>query len=179
MPQPTLSRPSESEFAPFYATYISRINDDVEQRLQRQAGGLEPLRELTDADADRSYEPGKWTVKEVVGHINDAERIFAYRLLRIARGDATPLPGFEQSSYVTNAGFGRHSIATLLDSFRLTRASTLALMNELDPTAWTRTGMASGFTVSARAIAFIIAGHFSHHASLLRDKYGLDSVTEP
>ena len=179
MSQTALSRPDESEYAPFYSTYVSRITDHVEQCLLRQHDGLEALRALNDSEANRSYEPGKWTVKEVVGHISDAERVFAYRLLRIGRGDTTPLAGFEQTGYVANADFGRHSMGMLLDSFRATRASTLALMSELDPAAWARSGTASGFTVTARAIAFIIAGHFSHHASHLRDKYGLSGVTEP
>ena len=178
MPQSALVRPSESEYAPFYAGYVARVGDDVMQRLKLQADSLEPLRALGESDADRSYEPGKWTVKEVVGHINDTERIFAYRLLRIARGDTTPLPGFDQASYVSNADFGRHQLGTLVDNFRATRTATLLLMDELDTDAWTRSGTASGFPVTARAIAYIIAGHFSHHASLLRDKYGLDVLTD-
>ena len=177
MSQQVLSRPGESEYAPFYAGYIARIDGDAIERLKRQATAFEPLRNLAESRADSRYEPDKWSVKEVIGHVTDAERVFAYRLLRIARGDATPLPGFEQAGYVANAGFGRHSMGTMLDAFRATRASTLAMLGEFDDAAWTRMGVASGFPVSARAIAYIIAGHLSHHASLLREKYGL-ALTE-
>ncbi len=169
-----VSRPDASEYAPYYGTYIGRVPDDnVAELLNRQRTIFEPLRSLTDAQALERYAEDKWTVKQVIGHINDAERIFAYRMLRVARGDATALAGFDQQPYVDIANFDRLPLATLIDSFETARASTLSIVTELDESAWPRKGTASGFPVSAGALAFIIAGHVIHHAGILRDKYGL------
>lgn len=173
-PSTSPSRPDASEFAEYYGKYIATVaSDDVLTSLGTQAGALDPLRTLSDADALRRYEPGKWSVKEVVGHVTDAERIFACRMLRIARGDATPLPGFDQQTYVDSAGFDVRPMGTLVDAFRTQRAATLSIADEIGADDWRRMGTASGFPVSARALAFIIAGHAAHHISLLRDRYGI------
>ena len=167
-------RVETAEYAPYYATYIGPIADqDIAALLTSQAHALDPLRSLDEPGALHRYAPDKWSVKEVVGHITDAERVFAYRMLRIARADATPLAGFDQQPYVEAAHCDRMPISKLVDSFRATRASTLALMGELDDDAWPRMGVASGFPVSARALAFIIAGHATHHIKILREKYGV------
>ena len=178
MPRNALSSPDPSEYAPYYWTYIGQVPDDnVAELLHRQRTAFEPLRTLTDSQALERYAADKWTVKQVIGHINDAERVFAYRMLRIGRGDATALAGFDQQPYVDIANFDRLPLATLVDSFETARASTLSIVTELDESAWPRMGTASGFPVSARALAFIIAGHVIHHAAILREKYGLGVIT--
>lgn len=167
-------RPDASEYAPYYRTYIGPVVDqDVLVMLRAQAAELEPLRSLSETHALNRYAPGKWSVKELVGHVTDTERIFAYRMLRIARGDQTPLASFDQDPYVKIAQFDRIPLPTLIDAFGTTRASTLSITGELDDDAWRRMGVASGFPVSARALAYIIAGHATHHFGILRDKYGV------
>ncbi|MEO7042823.1 MAG: DinB family protein [Gemmatimonadaceae bacterium] len=167
-------RVETAEYAPYYGTYIGPIADqDITALLVSQAQALDALRSFDESRALQRYAPDKWSVKEVVGHITDAERVFAYRMLRIARGDATPLAGFDQQPYVEAAHFDSMPISMLVDSFRATRASTLALMAEVSDDAWPRIGVASGFPVSARALAYIIAGHATHHVKILREKYKL------
>jgi len=162
------------EYAPYYGTYIGPIADqDITALLVAQRESFGALRSLDDSRALHRYAPDKWSVKEVVGHITDAERVFAYRMLRIARGDATPLAGFDQQPYVEAAYFDSMPISQLVDAFRATRSSTLALMAEIGNDAWPRMGVASGFPVSARALAYIIAGHATHHITILRERYGL------
>lgn len=167
-------RVEASEYAPYYGTYIGLIADqDIAALLASQASALDSLRSLSDAKAQYRYGPEKWSVKEVIGHITDAERVFAYRMLRIARGDATPLAGFDQQPYVEAAHFDALPITTLIGGFRAARAATLSLMAQIDDEAWARMGSASGFPVSARALAYIIAGHAAHHIGMLRDNYGV------
>jgi DinB superfamily len=171
----TLSRPGSDEYAPYYDTYISKVpNQDLLQLLK---GQIEEtcalLSKVPESRADVTYAPGKWTIKEVAGHIVDTERIMAYRLLRVARGDATPLPGFEQDDYVRGGGFQTRTLASLIEEFRLARASTLALLQGLDAEVMTRRGIADGKPVSARALAYIIAGHERHHVGILRQQYQL------
>jgi len=130
---------------------------------------------VDESDADATYAPGKWSIKEVAGHIVDTERIMAYRLLRIARGDSTPLPGFEQDDYVRDGNFASRTLANLIEEFRLVRAATLALLQGLDGEALVRRGLADGKPVSARALAYIIAGHERHHLDILQQRYGLQT----
>lgn len=174
MPSHSLSRPDASEYKPAYNTYIDPVADhDALELLTTQIDALEPLRSLSESAALHRYAPGKWSVKEMIGHITDAERIFAYRMLRIARGDQTPLANFDQQPYVDAAHFDRFPIAALVDAFRTARAATLSLTSEIDDDGWRRMGVASDFPVSARALAYIIAGHAAHHIGILRDRYGV------
>ena len=174
MPKASALRVEESEYAPYYGTYIGPIADqDVAALLASQAGALDSLASLSDAQGKHRYGADKWSVKEVMGHITDSERVFAYRMMRIARGDSTPLVGFDQQPYVDAANFDALPIATLIDGFRTTRAATLSLMKQIEDEAWPRMGTASGFPVSARALAYIIAGHATHHIGILRDRYGV------
>jgi uncharacterized damage-inducible protein DinB len=167
-------RLESSEYAPYYGKYIETIGDqDVTSLLASQATALDALADLSDEKATYRYGPDKWSVKEVIGHLTDSERIFACRMLRVARGDTTPLPGFEQQPYVEAAHFDVIPIATLVEGFRTARASTLSLMSQIDDDGWPRMGTASGFPVSARALAYIIAGHSAHHIAILRDRYAL------
>lgn len=168
-------RPSADEFAPFYAGYVSAVPDgDVTRALSAQGESLlHLLKDLEEVKAAGAYAPGKWTVKEVILHMADAERIFAYRLLRIARGDETPLPPFDENAYVPLSGAADRPLDSLLGEFAAVRGATLALLRWLPEAAWTRRGIASGKVVSARALAWIAAGHAMHHERILRERYVL------
>ncbi|SDL96550.1 DinB superfamily protein [Catalinimonas alkaloidigena] len=169
-----LSPPTSDEYAPFYATYVSQVSPDgLTSTLPQQHTVLQYLKHLSDDQAQFRYAPGKWSVKEVIGHMADTERIFAYRLLRIGRGDQTPLPGFDQNPYVEAAQFDRRSIADLVEEFMEVRTATLRLFHTLQPADWERRGTASQAPVSARALAYIIAGHAQHHLGILRERYAL------
>lgn len=170
-----IGRPTAEEHAVATAAYVARVpGDDAWPVLVAQVDEVDRLlRGLSDARACFRYAPGKWSVKEVVGHLTDAERIYAYRALRFARADATPLPGFEEDDYVAAAGFDRRSLGDLLDEWRAVRASTLALFKGLDAEACLRRGVANAHTISVRALAWVAAGHASHHLAVLRGRYGL------
>lgn len=174
-----IARPAAEEYAPFYGDYIDSVGKaDVVRLLETQPAELRLLCEpLSEEDALARYAPGKWSVKEVVGHLSDVERVFAYRLLRISRGDRTPLAGFDDGRYVAAARFDRLPLAFLLEELGAVRASTLALVREVEPASWELTGEANGSPVSARAIVFIVAGHMRHHIGVLRERYGLGSGT--
>lgn len=172
---PQIRRPAPDEYAPFYAGYVTQAgNGDVLARLGAQMSELETmLASLDDDAAGYRYAPGKWSIKEVVGHLGDAERVFAYRLLRFGRGDTTPLPGFEENSYVAAADFDARSLASLVGELGALRAATLELISGLPAAAWERSGTASGATVSTRALVYILAGHLAHHVRILQERYGL------
>ncbi len=129
------------------------------------------LRNIPESQADFRYAPDKWGIKELVGHVIDTERIFAYRALRFARNDKTNLPGYEQDDYVRNASFDSCSLAQLASELEAVRRSTIFLFSHLDGDAWMRKGMANDAEVSVRALAYIIAGHELHHREMLRGKY--------
>ncbi|MBM3801242.1 MAG: DinB family protein [Acidimicrobiia bacterium] len=173
----TISRPGTDEYDLYYERYLSKVpHQDVLQLLRDQVEvTCALLANVDESDADATYAPGKWSIKEVAGHIVDTERIMAYRLLRIARGDSTPLPGFEQDDYVRDGNFASRTLANLIEEFRLVRAATLALLQGLDGEALVRRGLADGKPVSARALAYIIAGHERHHLDILQQRYGLQT----
>jgi uncharacterized damage-inducible protein DinB len=169
-----IARPAPDEFAPYYARYIDLVPDDLLRALRENGEETRRrLSSLTDAKADFRYAPGKWSVKEVVGHITDAERIFTYRALRFARADETPLPGFDENSYVEESRFSERALSSLLDEFRVARAASIAFFENLDETAWNRAGLANDVRMSVRAIAFAIAGHELHHRKILVERYGV------
>jgi uncharacterized damage-inducible protein DinB len=169
----TISRPQADEYAPFYAGYISLVQgEDILDTLDQQR--KQSMMLLSGRDEDEGnfrYAPEKWSAKEVLGHVCDTERIFAYRALRIARGDATPLASFEQDDYVRNGPFAHRMLADWVDDFIAVRRATLALLRNLDGAAWARRGVASGKEVTVRALAYIIAGHELHHRRILEEKY--------
>lgn len=166
------ARPDASEYAAYYERYVSLVEGDVLETLERQGAETAALLGgISETAAGARYEPGKWSVKELVGHMIDGERIFAYRALRFARGDATPLPGFDQDPYVAFGNFDARTLRSLAEEFAHVRASTLSLLRSLDTEAWSRRGAASDNEVSVRALAYIIAGHEAHHVSILRDRY--------
>jgi uncharacterized damage-inducible protein DinB len=171
----SLSRPAPDESAPFYHGYISQVaGEQIGGYLAEQVHELERLlTPLDDTAARARYAPGKWSVKEVLGHLIDAERIFSYRLLRIGRGDVTPLPGFDQNPYVSAAHSDERALRELAAEFRAVRLSSVALVNGLPSTSWSQMGQASGESVSARALVYIIVGHVAHHLDVLRERYGL------
>lgn len=169
----TVTRPQSDEYAPHYEKYVSLISsDDIVGTLEAQrVQTAQLLAARSEREGNFRYAPGKWTVKEVIGHVCDAERIFAYRLLRIARGDQTPLPGFEQDDYIVTGAFGERTLADVAAELAAVRAATLALVQSLPADAWMRRGTASNNPVSARALAYIIAGHELHHRRILEEKY--------
>ena len=175
MPDLKISKPAAGEHAAYSSRYIDLVPDgDVVGTLWSQIEGtLAMLRGISDADSLKRYAPGKWSIRECIGHMSDTERIFAYRALRIARGDQTPLAGFEQDDYIAPGKFDSRTWGSLVDEFEIIRAGTLALLRGLDEDAWRRQGTASGNPISVRALAYIIAGHERHHVNVLHEKYGL------
>jgi hypothetical protein len=172
---PTIAPPKQDEYAPYYARYVERVaGRDVRAILEGQVEEIRALAgPLSEEEGAARYEPGKWSVKEVIGHIADTERVMSYRLLRIARGDPTPLPGFDQDPYVAAAHSDARTLDSLVAELEAVRASTLALVESLGAEEWGRRGVASGYEVSASALAHIIAGHLAHHVVVLRERYGL------
>jgi uncharacterized damage-inducible protein DinB len=170
-----LARPAADESKAFYHGYIAEVpGERIGRYLVEQLDELERLTAGLGEDAAQArYAPGKWSVKEILGHLADAERIFAYRLLRIARGDTTPLPGFDENAYVPAGDFDARPVASIVGELRAARLATIALVEGLPADAWTRRGEASGAGITTRALVYIIVGHFTHHAVVLRERYGL------
>ena len=168
-----VTRPGSDEYASCYEKYVSLItSDDIIGVLEAQRVQMaQLLAARSEREGNFRYAPGKWSVKEIIGHVCDAERIFSYRLLRIARGDETPLAGFEQDGYVAAGGFAERTLADVAAEFAAVRAATMALVQSLPPEAWKRSGTASDNPVTARALAYIIAGHELHHRKILDEKY--------
>jgi hypothetical protein len=169
----TIQKPNETEYLPYYGKYISRVSDgDIIDSLSKQLEEtLVLLQSIPESQAGFRYAPDKWSIKELVGHLIDTERIFAYRALRFARNDQTPVPGYEQDDYVRNASFDAYPLSDLAAEFESVRRSNLFLFKHLNDEAWTRKGVANGSEASVRALAYIIAGHELHHRAVLREKY--------
>ena len=170
-----VARPVPGEFFEYYGRYIDLVpGDDAMPALRDQVKDtvrlLEPLDEST---ALRRYAPGKWSVKEVVGHLADSERVFAYRALRIGRGDTTPLAGFDENEYVPVARFDARPLTDILHEFENVRAASLALFRGMDEQALLRRGTANDKEISVRALAWILTGHELHHRKILIEKYGV------
>jgi hypothetical protein len=179
MTKRVVGRPEPDEIPPHYVGYIKRVPelDPVMVCAAQIEETAELLHGLSDNDAMHRYARGKWSIKEVVGHLSDVERIMAYRALRIARGDTTALPGFDENTYVPIAKFDARSLADLMGELRTVRAGTLALLRTFDADAWRRRGTASGKPVSVRALAYMIPGHERHHLEILRTRYGVGEKT--
>lgn len=172
-PGVVVGRPEPGEYAPYYDRYISLISgSDILATLDSERRRMMLLLSGRDEDdGNFRYAPNKWTAKEVLGHVCDTERIFAYRALRIARDDRTPIEGFEQDDYVRNGPWGRVALAEAIEDYIAVRRSTLTLLRNLDEVAWRRRGVANKNEVSVRAIAYLIAGHELHHRRILEEKY--------
>jgi uncharacterized damage-inducible protein DinB len=169
----TATQPDANEYAPYYGKYIELVPaGDVVATLSRQLDStLSLLRGLSESQGDSRYAPDKWSIKEVVGHIIDTERIFGHRTFRFARNDRTPLPGFNQNDYVRAANFDKRRLTDLAEEFEHVRRSNLYLLRSLDDEAWLRRGAANDAEVSVRALAYIIAGHETHHMQIVQTKY--------
>jgi hypothetical protein len=166
-------KPDRNEYAAFYETYVSLVPDvDVVAALEAQRLQMaQLLAGRSERDGNFRYAPEKWSVKEVIGHLADSERIFSYRALRIARGDITPLSGFEQDDYVREAGSARRELRDLAEEFAAVRGATVTLYRSLGEEAWKRRGSANKNEVTVRALAFITAGHELHHRNILEQRY--------
>ena len=168
-----IARPEPAEYAPYYERYISLVesNDVLASLDEQRRQMLLLLSGRSESDGDIRYAPGKWTVKEVLGHLCDAERIFSYRALCVARNDSTPLPAFDENSYAANAPFSHRPLPDLIEDFIAVRRATLSLFRNFDEAAWARRGTANNNPVTVRALAYIIAGHELHHRRMLQEKY--------
>ncbi|MFZ2491355.1 MAG: DinB family protein [Thermoanaerobaculia bacterium] len=166
-------RPDPSEFAPYYGKYIDLVPEsDILAALQQQSSETQKL--LASLDEERAsyrYEPGKWSVKELFGHVIDAERIFGYRAVAIARGETKSLPGYDENVYAENGRFDLWRIGDLSESYALIRRSNVVAFSHFPDEAWGRPGVANGNPVTARAIAFTMLGHERHHLNVLRERY--------
>ena len=172
----TIDPPGEGEYASGHASYVRLAVErgGPARLLPVQVGRLRRLCEGLDEDkALFRYAPGKWSIKQVLGHLVDAERVFAYRALRIARGDTTPLLSFDENAYAEAGGFDSRPLADLLADFEAVRAGTTPLIEGFAPEAWRRLADVSGSPTSVRGIAYVIVGHVEHHAHLLEERYGL------
>lgn len=169
----SISKPEATEYAPDYERYISLLPDgDVVAVLGKQLEDtLELLRSIPESKANHRYAPEKWSIKELVGHMIDSERIFAYRALRFARADETPLPGYEQDDYIRNASFDDCKLEDLAAEFEHLRRANLLMFKNLSRESWERRGTANESEASVRALAYIIAGHELHHREILRTRY--------
>jgi hypothetical protein len=167
------TRPAATEYAAYYETYVSKVPEsDVVAVLDAQLGEtLDLIRSIPEPKAGYRYAPDKWSVRQLVGHVIDSERVFAYRTLRIARGDQTPLAGFDQETFMAGADFDAYSLEELAAEFEHVRRATLALLSHLRDDAWSRTGVASDNEVSVRGLAYIMAGHVRHHMGVLTSRY--------
>lgn len=173
----TLSRPGAGDADAYYFTYIDQVPEgDVLAVLE--AGPAETRRRLAGLSEARElhrYAPGKWTLRDVLGHVVDTERVFGYRAFHMARGDAAPLPGMDQDDYARSAGAERRPVADLLDELDHLRRGHLALFRGFGDDAWERTGTASGCAFRVRALPFVLAGHEIHHRRVLAERYLADS----
>jgi len=169
------TRPEATEYPSFYAGYVASVRDgdiceivrEAKEELAATLGGIPESR------GDYRYADGKWSIKTVIGHIIDAERIFSYRALRLARGDKTPLPGFEENSYAITARSDERTVADLVSEMLDIRTSTIRLFDSFPDDAWNRSAMVSVGEVTVRALAYITVGHARHHLNVLRERYGV------
>jgi hypothetical protein len=169
------SRPRPDEYDAAFERYVSRVPEtDVLAALERQPAELaDVLASVPREREEYRYAPGKWTIRGVVGHILDAERVFGYRALCVARGEKVSLPGFEQNDYAENAGADRRTLASLTAEFTSLRASHVLMLRHVDDEGWVRVGSANGLPVTPRALAYNLVGHVRHHVAVLREKYGV------
>ncbi len=171
-----IDEPAAGEYDPYFEGYVARVRgSDVVGLLEGQAGILRRLQAVVgEAGAGYRYGPGKWSIREVVGHCSDAERVFAYRALSFARGATAALPGFDEKEFARASGHDGLALAALVEEFESVRATTLQLLRHLPAEAWRRSGVANGKPITVRALAFVMAGHVEHHLAGLRTAYGVE-----
>jgi hypothetical protein len=168
-----MNRPEKTEYGEYYERYISLVpGSDIISELSAQPTQLQDIFvSMPEEKGAYAYADDKWTIKEVLSHLIDGERIFGYRALRISRGDETPIEGFEQDDYIEHSHANERSLADLLEEFNLLRRANLLVFNYLSDEDWERMGTASNSPVSVRALAYIMAGHVTHHVNILRERY--------
>jgi len=168
-------RPAESEFAPYYVRYVALVPEtDIIAVLEEQAEELRRLAISVPAEREtHRYAEGKWSIREVFGHLVDAERVFGYRAFCFSRGEQAALPSFDENQYVAVSRSDATPLRELVDELALVRRSSLVVFRRLEPSEWTQSGTASGKAVTVRALAWILAGHARHHLTILRERYGL------
>jgi hypothetical protein len=166
-------KPETAEFAEYYGRYVGKIEGtDILAELEKQLDStLAALRRIDERKGDFRYQPGKWSIKEVIGHMIDCERVFAYRALVFSRNDNTALPGFDQDKWAGFVNYSNVPLADIIDEFEVVRRSTILLFRHMQPDAWTRRGNGNGKDMTTRSAAFIIAGHVQHHLEILRTRY--------
>ncbi|HEU4720741.1 MAG TPA: DinB family protein [Gemmatimonadaceae bacterium] len=169
-------RPDASEYASFYHGYIASVPEGDVLEVLRSGGRelIEALERIPESRGGHRYAPDKWTIREVIGHLIDAERIFGYRALRFARADRTEVPGFAENEYVKSAGSDARTIADLVRELAVVRESSALMFESLPEDAWLRTGIANGNAISVRALAYVVVGHPRHHLRILRERYGVE-----
>ncbi len=169
----TIPRPVDSEYAPYFGKYVAQVppGNILELLATQIEDTANLLSGLTEAQALHRYAPDKWSIKQVVGHLCEGERVFAYRALCFAHGDATPLPGWDENAYIAASSYERRSLTALVADFRAARASTVSLFRGFDDTELERRGVANNREYSVRSIAYITAGHERHHLAILRERY--------
>jgi hypothetical protein len=168
-----MSRPLESDYAPYYRGYVAHVSEEeILPVLRSQLDALDVLLNRVTLERETyRYAEGKWSIRELVGHLIDGERVFGYRSFCIARGESRSLPGFDQNEYMLSAPYDQIDLEDLLSEFRLVRLSNIAMLRNLDEASWLRIGTANDAQVSVRALAFIMAGHVRHHMGVLRERY--------
>ncbi|OEK01229.1 hypothetical protein BFP97_06770 [Roseivirga sp. 4D4] len=168
-----IQKPQASEYNPFYEPYVSKLPDeDLYVVLERQLTSVADFfSTIPDDKMDYRYAPGKWSVKEVFNHLNDAERVFSYRALSIVRGHDVELPGMDQDIYQENSRMETRSMSSLVDEFKAIRTATLALLQDVTEEEAMREGIASGSRITVRALAALTAGHYAHHIMIIKEKY--------
>jgi len=168
-------KPGPDEYAAMFGRYVALVPEgDIFTILERQPDELRRLAATASGEREtHRYAPGKWSVREVVGHLGDGERTFGYRALCVSRGERQELPGFDENQYVAESGFAAQPLSDLVEELAVLRSGNLALLRRLDDSTWRRTGTANGAVISVRALAYIMAGHVAHHLEVLRSRYGL------
>ncbi|SDM06575.1 DinB superfamily protein [Daejeonella rubra] len=167
-----MKRPQAEEFPLFYKGYVDTVSDDVLSELEHQIDSFTALlKNIPQEKASFAYAEGKWTIKELAGHVIDTERIMSYRALRIARNDTTPLPGFDENNYVSNAHFEDRSLESLADEFAALRKANMYLIRSFNEAETDRSGVSNEKPISVRALIFIMAGHVNHHSAILKQRY--------
>ena len=173
-----MPRPSSADYAPFYETYVSLVPEtDILAVLHRQPEELRSLAATVTAERESyRYAPGKWSIREVFGHVGDGERVFGYRAFCIGRGETADLPSFDEKEYTASSAFERCELPELVEEWAALRASNLTVLRRLTPEQWNRIGTANHASISVRALAFILAGHLRHHVGILRSQYGVGTA---
>lgn len=171
----TISRPASDEYAEFHRGYLAAVEHETDAiaTLERQQAIIGHMAQIASDHAGHRYADGKWSVRQVLAHLADTERVMTYRLLRIARGDPTPLPGFDQDTFMAGANADARDLRDLAAELAAVRAATLALVRSLDDEALARRGVVNNWPLSARGIVFITAGHFAHHVHILQTRYNV------